>query len=210
MCIYVCMCLCVSLCVCLCVCRCVLVCVCVCTWVHSLSWLPLSPWRVTGKHPGLCLPPYPFCLGWEEGITAETGDSRSAQDRLFLLGSGCQDWRLPGPHLHEIQEGTGLPCRGAEQDSVSVTPCSSSTLHFPPVFLAVTSHSISIGPEPRQGGRHSSCVFARGLTPPSPANHAQQATADSVTLATPVLCQEDGATMLFHFKPLGSPRGPLL
>lgn len=64
MCAYVCVCLCVFMCACVCVCLCVCVdvclCVCVCTWVHPFSWLPLSLWRVTRKHPGLCPPPPPL------------------------------------------------------------------------------------------------------------------------------------------------------
>lgn len=68
-----------------------------------------------------------------------------------------------------------------------------------------------------QAGRKAQQLcFCTRSDAPSPANHAWQVTADSVTLATPgadsgrVLCQVDGATMLFHFKPPESPQGPLL
>lgn len=118
------------------------------------SW-PLSP------------APTPFVQGGRRGLLPRRGDGWNAQDRLFFLSSGRQDWRLPGPHLHEIQEGAGLLCRGAVQRSVSVTPSSSSTPHLPSVFLSVTSLSISIGPGPRRAGRHSSCVFAQGLMLPA-------------------------------------------
>lgn len=121
---------------------------------------------------------------------------------------------LPGLTSMKYRRGTDL-CRGAERGSVSVTPCSASKPHLPAVFFSVTGHSVWLGPEPRQGGGHSSWCFAQGTMPIAPANHALQVTADSAALATPevdsghVLCQMDAATLLFHLKLLESPQGLL-